>query len=86
MAEPIHAVPASVPPAAGRPDSDQGRLEEAQTWERRGRELDPLAVGGHDLGWTLFSHATTMRLFENCGAIWPCTRIILGICGSLGSR
>jgi TolB-like protein/Flp pilus assembly protein TadD len=32
----------------------QGRVEEAQTWARRGRELDPFTVSGHDLGWILF--------------------------------
>jgi TolB-like protein len=32
----------------------QGRLEEAQAWARRGRELDPFTVDGHDLGWILF--------------------------------
>ena len=32
----------------------QGRVEEAQTWARRGRELDPFTVTGHDLGWILF--------------------------------
>jgi TolB-like protein/DNA-binding winged helix-turn-helix (wHTH) protein/Flp pilus assembly protein TadD len=31
----------------------QGRIEEAQAWARRGRELDPLTVTGHDLGWIL---------------------------------
>lgn len=32
----------------------QGRVDEAQTWARRGRDLDPFAVTGHDLGWILF--------------------------------
>ena len=32
----------------------QGRVEEAQTWARRGRDLDPFTVSGHDLGWILF--------------------------------
>ena len=32
----------------------QGRLEEAQEWALRGRELDPLTVGGHEIGWILF--------------------------------
>jgi tetratricopeptide (TPR) repeat protein len=32
----------------------QGRAEEALAETRRGRELDPLAVSGNELGWTLF--------------------------------
>jgi TolB-like protein/DNA-binding winged helix-turn-helix (wHTH) protein/tetratricopeptide (TPR) repeat protein len=32
----------------------QGRTDEALTWAKRGRELDPLAVSGADIGWTLF--------------------------------
>ena len=32
----------------------QGRTEEALTWAKRGRELDPLAVSGTDIGWILF--------------------------------
>ena len=32
----------------------QGRTEEALAWARRGRELDPLAVSGNDIGWILF--------------------------------
>ncbi len=31
----------------------QGRMEQAQAWARRGRELDPLTVSGYDLGWIL---------------------------------
>ena len=31
-----------------------GRTEEALTWAQRGRELDPLAVSGDDIGWILF--------------------------------
>jgi TolB-like protein/DNA-binding winged helix-turn-helix (wHTH) protein/Tfp pilus assembly protein PilF len=32
----------------------QGRTDEAVTWALRGRALDPLAVSGDDIGWTLF--------------------------------
>jgi TolB-like protein/DNA-binding winged helix-turn-helix (wHTH) protein/Tfp pilus assembly protein PilF len=32
----------------------QGRMEEALVWAQRGRELDPLAVSGVDIGWILF--------------------------------
>ncbi len=32
----------------------QGRLEEAITWSRRGRILDPLGVAGAESGWVLF--------------------------------
>ena len=32
----------------------QGRLDEALTWAQRGRELDPLAVSGVQIGQTLF--------------------------------
>ncbi len=31
----------------------QGRLEEAQAWSRRGRELDPFLVSGGGIGWIL---------------------------------
>jgi len=32
----------------------QGRTEEALTWAQRGRELDPVAVSGNGIAWTLF--------------------------------
>jgi TolB-like protein/Tfp pilus assembly protein PilF len=32
----------------------QGRMEEALAWAERGRELDPLAVSGDEIGWILF--------------------------------
>jgi tetratricopeptide (TPR) repeat protein len=32
----------------------QGRTEEALEWARRGRDIDPFTVTGHDLGWILF--------------------------------
>jgi TolB-like protein/Tfp pilus assembly protein PilF len=32
----------------------QGRAEEALAWAHRGRELDPLAVSGFNIGWILF--------------------------------
>ncbi len=31
-----------------------GSTDEALAWARRGRELDPLAVSGADIGWILF--------------------------------
>jgi TolB-like protein/Tfp pilus assembly protein PilF len=33
----------------------QGRTEEALTWARRARDLDPVAVTGDTIGWILFS-------------------------------
>ena len=32
----------------------RGRTDEAVAWARRGRELDPLAVSGTNIGWILF--------------------------------
>lgn len=32
-----------------------GRTDEALAWARRGRELDPVAVSGNDVGWILFN-------------------------------
>ncbi|HUL16488.1 MAG TPA: tetratricopeptide repeat protein [Terriglobales bacterium] len=32
----------------------QGRTDEALAWAERGRELDPLAVSGTEIGWILF--------------------------------
>jgi TolB-like protein/Tfp pilus assembly protein PilF len=32
----------------------QGRTDEALAWAQRGRELDPVAVSGTDIGWILF--------------------------------
>ena len=32
----------------------QGRIDEALGWARRGRELDPFAVSGANIGWILF--------------------------------
>ena len=32
----------------------QGDIEDALSWAQRGRELDPLAVDGTDIGWILF--------------------------------
>ena len=32
----------------------QGRIDEALQWAQRGRELDPLAVTGQDIGWIFF--------------------------------
>ncbi len=33
----------------------QARTDEALAWARRGRELDPVAVSGDDVGWILFN-------------------------------
>lgn len=33
----------------------QGRTDEALAWAQRGRELDPVAVSGTEIGWILFS-------------------------------
>jgi TolB-like protein/Tfp pilus assembly protein PilF len=52
----------------------QGRTEEALEWERRGRELDPLTVGGHDLGWTLFQsrhYDEAIRELRSDLAVYP---------------
>ena len=32
----------------------QGRTDEALAWVRRGREIDPIAVSGTEIGWILF--------------------------------
>lgn len=32
----------------------QGRTDEALAWARRGREIDPVAVSGTEIGWILF--------------------------------
>jgi TolB-like protein/Flp pilus assembly protein TadD len=52
----------------------QGRLEEAQKWERRGRDLDPFAVTGHDLGWILFQsrhYDDAVRELQSSLAVYP---------------
>jgi TolB-like protein/DNA-binding winged helix-turn-helix (wHTH) protein len=52
----------------------QGRLEEAQRWERRGRDLDPFAVTGHDLGWILFlsrHYDEAIRELQSSLAVYP---------------
>ena len=52
----------------------QGRVEEAQTWARRGRELDPLTVSGHDLGWILFQsrrYDEAIRELRSDLAVYP---------------
>jgi TolB-like protein/Flp pilus assembly protein TadD len=52
----------------------QGRLEEAQKWERRGRDLDPFAVTGHDLGWVLFQsrhYDEAIRELQSSLAVYP---------------
>jgi TolB-like protein/Tfp pilus assembly protein PilF len=43
----------------------QGRTDEAIAWVKRGRELDPFAVSGADVGWILFqSHRYDEALRE----------------------
>jgi tetratricopeptide (TPR) repeat protein len=52
----------------------QGRVEEAQVWERRGRDLDPFAVTGHDLGWILFQsrhYDEAIRELRSSLAVYP---------------
>jgi tetratricopeptide (TPR) repeat protein len=52
----------------------QGRLEEAQIWERRGRDLDPFSVTGHDLGWILFQsrrYDEAIRELRSHLAVYP---------------
>jgi len=52
----------------------QGRTEEALEWERRGRELDPIVVGGHDLGWLLFQsrhYDEAIRELRSDLAVYP---------------
>jgi TolB-like protein/DNA-binding winged helix-turn-helix (wHTH) protein/Tfp pilus assembly protein PilF len=52
----------------------QGRTEEALAWARRGRELDPLAVSGTDIGWILFSarrYDEAMRELRSVLAVQP---------------
>jgi TolB-like protein/DNA-binding winged helix-turn-helix (wHTH) protein/Flp pilus assembly protein TadD len=52
----------------------QGRVEEAQTWARRGRELDPFTVSGHDLGWILFQsrrYDEAIRELRSNLAVYP---------------
>lgn len=49
---------------------DWGRTDEALTWARRGRELDPLAVSGDDIGWILFqSHRFNESIHESRSAL-----------------
>src|SRR5881227_3332094 len=42
------------------------RTEEALTWVQRGRELDPLAISGVDIGWILFQ----ARRYDDAFALW----------------
>jgi TolB-like protein/tetratricopeptide (TPR) repeat protein len=59
----------------------QGRADEALEWAQRGRELDPLAVSGSQIGWILFSshrydeairelRAVLAVQPEDTGALW----------------
>jgi TolB-like protein/DNA-binding winged helix-turn-helix (wHTH) protein/Flp pilus assembly protein TadD len=52
----------------------QGRFEEAQTWERRGRDIDPFTVTGQDLGWVLFQsrhYDEAIRELRSHLAVYP---------------
>jgi TolB-like protein/DNA-binding winged helix-turn-helix (wHTH) protein/tetratricopeptide (TPR) repeat protein len=52
----------------------QGRLEEAITWSRRGRILDPLGVAGVESGWVLFCarrYDDAIRELRNMLAVRP---------------
>jgi TolB-like protein/Tfp pilus assembly protein PilF len=52
----------------------KGHSEEALTWARRGRELDPLQVSGVSIGWILFSarrYEDAIQEFRSVLAIWP---------------
>jgi len=48
----------------------QGRTEEALAWEKRGRELDPIAVSGDNVAWILFqSHRYDEAIRESRSAL-----------------
>jgi TolB-like protein/DNA-binding winged helix-turn-helix (wHTH) protein/Flp pilus assembly protein TadD len=52
----------------------QGRTEEALVWAQRGRELDPLAGSGTNIGWILFSarrYDEAIREFRSVLAVRP---------------
>ncbi len=54
--------------------ASQGRLDEAIAGARRGRELDPLAVSGEDIGWLLFMahrYDDAIREFRSALAVRP---------------
>jgi TolB-like protein/tetratricopeptide (TPR) repeat protein len=49
---------------------NQGRTDEALAWAQRGRELDPLAVSGTNIGWILFqSHRYDEAIHEMRSAL-----------------
>jgi TolB-like protein/Tfp pilus assembly protein PilF len=51
-----------------------GRMEEALEWVQRARELDPVAVPGSDIGWTLFQarrYDDAMREYRSYLAVAP---------------
>jgi TolB-like protein/Tfp pilus assembly protein PilF len=53
---------------------DHGRTEEALVWAQRGRELDPLAVSGSEIGWILFQsrhYADAIRELRSALAVDP---------------
>jgi TolB-like protein/tetratricopeptide (TPR) repeat protein len=52
----------------------QGRKDEAVAWAKRGRELDPLAVSGVNVGWILFQshrYEEAIREFRSALAVQP---------------
>jgi len=62
----------------------QGRVEEAVTARRHGRELDPLAVSGSDLAWDLFyarRYADAVQELHSVLAVKPDDAYALWILG-----
>jgi TolB-like protein/Tfp pilus assembly protein PilF len=52
----------------------QGHTEEALKWARRGRDIDPFTVTGHDLGWILFQsrrYDDAIRELRSDLAVYP---------------
>ncbi len=52
----------------------QGRKDEAVAWAKRGRELDPLAVSGENIGWILFQarrYTEAIRELRSVLAVQP---------------
>jgi TolB-like protein/DNA-binding winged helix-turn-helix (wHTH) protein/Tfp pilus assembly protein PilF len=52
----------------------QGHTEEAIAWARRARELDPLGVGGTEMGWILFQarrYDEAIRELRSAAAVHP---------------
>jgi len=52
----------------------QGDTDEALTWARRGRDLDPLAISGSGIGWILFQahqYDEAINEFRSVAAVRP---------------